>query len=249
MSCLNLSFNQLAKNMTMKLHLQLVIVCFGMIVGTNSAFAQDTETQEDENVHVLFDGTNLDQWRGYGSEEIGAGWKIDDGCLMFDGESGGGDIVTRESFDNFELTFEWKVSEAANSGIMYRVSLGDPAPYFSGPEYQILDDGGHRDGQNVKTSAASLYAMYAPEGKTLREVGEWNTAKIVLNGNKVEHWLNGEKVVDAELHSDDWNERLANSKFKTWEKFGKNEGGHIAFQDHGDQVWFRNIKVKVLEDE
>lgn len=211
--------------------------------------AQESATQEEENITVLFDGTNLDHWRGYANEKVGAGWKIDDGTLMFDGESGGGDIVTRESYANFELTFDWKVAKAANSGIMYRVSLGDPAPYFSGPEYQVLDDGAHGDGKNKLTSAGSLYAMYAPEGKELNDVGEWNSAKIVLNGNQVEHWLNGTKVVDVEIHSDDWNEKLAASKFRDWEKFGKNESGHIAFQDHGDQVWYRNIRIKNLDDE
>lgn len=197
---------------------------------------------------VLFDGENLNQWRGYGGDEIGAGWKIVDDTLMFDGESGGGDIVTKSAYGNFELVFDWKVAEGANSGVMYRVSLGDPAPYFSGPEYQILDDDRHADGRKELTSAGSLYAMYVPENKKLNAVGEWNSAKIILKGNHVEHWLNGEKVVDAELHSKDWNERLAASKFKDWEKFGKNEKGHIAFQDHGDQVWYRNILIRELED-
>ncbi len=194
---------------------------------------------------VLFDGSDLDAFRGYHKEEIGQGWKIDGDALFFDG-SGGGDIVTREEYADFELRFEWKVSEGANSGVMYRVSLGDPAPYFSGPEYQILDDERHHDGKNPKTTAASLYALYAPDGKELKPVGQWNTARIVLRGNDVEHWVNGKRVVHAVIGSDDWNERVAASKFKDWEKFGKNRSGHVCFQDHGDKVWFRNIRVRNL---
>ena len=209
----------------------------------------ETPTQSDENVVVLFDGSDLEQWRGYKAEEVGAGWKIVDETLMFDGESGGGDIITKEEFADFELTFDWKVSEAANSGVMYRVSLGDAAPYLSGPEYQVLDDDAHGDGKNPTTSSGALYALYEAEGKTVNAVGEWNTAKIVLNGNRVEHWVNDTKVVDVEMHSDEWNEKVEASKFAKWEKFGMNKSGHIAFQDHGDQVWFRDIRVKRLNVE
>lgn len=195
---------------------------------------------------VLFDGSSLDHFRGYRQEAIGQGWKIDDGTLMFDG-TGGGDLLTRDTFADFELSFDWKVSEGGNSGVMYRVSLGDNAPYFSGPEYQILDDARHADGRKKQTSAAALYALYAPENKQLKPVGQWNSARIVLRGTQVEHWLNGEKVVDVDMKSDDWKKRVANSKFNNWDKFGKNRRGHIAFQDHGDPVWYRNIKIRRLD--
>jgi hypothetical protein len=130
---------------------------------------------------------------------------------------------------------------------MYRVSLGDDAPYLSGPEYQILDDDNHADGKNELTSAGSLYALYAPEGKELKPVGEWNDSKIILNGSKIEHWLNGTLVVSADMSSDDWKKRVAESKFKDWEKFGKNATGHICFQDHGNPVSFKNIRIKKIE--
>ena len=207
--------------------------------------ASGPNAAEDE-IDVLFDGSSLDHFRGYKQSDIGKGWKIDGDSLMFDG-SGGGDIITKNTYQDFELTFDWKVSKGANSGVMYRVSLGDNAPYFSGPEYQVLDDDNHGDGGNEKTSAAALYGLYKAADKTLKPVGEWNTAKIVLQGPKVEHWLNGTKVVDADLSSDDWKQRVENSKFKTWEKFGRNKSGHICFQDHGDKVWFRNIKVRKLD--
>lgn len=207
-----------------------------------------TEEKPAAEARVLFDGTNLDQFRGYAEEKIGAGWKVEEGVLRFDG-SGGGDICTRDEFSDFELTFDWKVTKGANSGVMYRVSLGDSAPYLSGPEFQILDDAEHPDGKNESTSAGSLYALYAPANKSLKPVGEWNTAKIVIKGNRVEHWLNEQMVVEAELDSEDWKNRVAASKFKDWEKFGKNPSGHICFQDHGNEVWYRNIRIRDLSGE
>ena len=175
----------------------------------------NSSQSKNPNTDVLFDGTSLEQFRGYKNDDIGKGWKIVDGTLMFDGKSGGGDIMTKKQYDNFELTFEWKVAEGANSGVTYRVSTGDPAPYFSGPEYQILDDAKHRDGKNEKTSAAALYGLYKANGKSLKKVGEWNSAKIVLDGNKLEHWVNGKKVVSTELGSDDWNQRVEKERMRT----------------------------------
>ena len=211
---------------------------------TGQAIAQSEK--KDSDVDVLFDGKSLSKWRGYKKEKIGKGWKVKDGVLEFDG-TGGGDIVTRDEFENFELTLEWKVSEGANSGIMYRVTMGDGAPYLSGPEYQILDDSRHRDGKNTKTSAAALYGLYEASDKKLADVGKWNTAKIVHVGNKVEHWLNGVKVVSAEIGSDDWKKRVAGSKFRNWKKFGASAKGRIALQDHGNKIWFRNIKIRKLK--
>ena len=226
--------------------LYFVLASLAMFAMVEQVFAQDDSKKKQDDVVVLFDGKSLDAWRGYKKEKIGKGWKVADGVLEFDG-SGGGDIVTKEEFENFELTLEWKVSEGANSGIMYRVTMGDGAPYLSGPEYQILDDAKHRDGKNTKTSAAALYGLYEAKDKKLVEVGKWNTAKIVQVGNKVEHWLNGKKVVSAEIGSDDWKKKVAGSKFKNWKKFGASAKGRIALQDHGDKIWFRNIKIKKLK--
>lgn len=192
----------------------------------------------------LFDGSSLDAWRGYSNEVIGPGWKIVDGALHLDGE--GGDIITQQEFGDFELCFEWMVAEKSNSGVMYRVGLGDRASYYTGPEYQILDDGGHADGKNDLTSAASLYALYAPQNKTLCPLHTWNCGRIVVRGNHVEHWLNCVKVVEAEIGSDDWKSRIANSKFKEWERFATLSAGRICIQDHGDKVWYRNIFIREL---
>ena len=220
-----------------------VAVCFFILTGP-SVFAQEGGDAATETI-VLFDGKNLDQWRGYKNEKIGEGWAIEEGVLKLT-KGGAGDIVTKAEFADFEFSFEWKVEKGSNSGVMYRVSLGDNAPYFSGPEFQILDDAVHADGKNPLTSAGAAYGMYVAKDKELKNVGEWNSAKIVLNKNHLEHWLNGKKVVDAEIGSEDWNERLAKSKFKDWPKFGKNTSGHIAIQDHGDVVYYRNITIKTM---
>ncbi len=214
---------------------------------TEQDATEQEDTEPDDEYEVLFDGTSLENFRSYAAEEIAPSWSIEESALKYDG-SGGGDIMTRGEYDNFELKFEWKVTEGANSGVMYRVSTGDSAPYMSGAEFQILDDSKHHDGQNELTSAGSLYGLYVPENKRLNPVGEWNTATIVLNGMHVEHWVNRVKVVDAEIESEDWNERLAASKFKDWEKFAKNPTGHICFQDHGDTVYYRNIIIRSLNE-
>ena len=187
----------------------------------------------------------LSDFRGYTTEEIGPGWSMKDGILHFDGNKCG-DLVTKQEFGDFVLKFDWKISEAGNSGVMYRVSLGDKKPYLSGPEYQILDDDKHKDGKLESHRAGALYALYVPNDKTLNAVGEWNSSKIVLKGNSVQHWLNGKKIVDAELGSEDWNKRVGASKFKNWGKFGKNKKGHVCFQDHGDPVWYRNIIIEPI---
>ena len=250
------------KTKTIPSFASLIVVMLLNVSFCNFADAQSTTKKEtkmgakkmdakaskaSDEVMVLFDGKSLEHFRSYKTDEVGKGWKIDNGTLMFDGENGGGDIMTKAQYDNFELMFDWKIAEGSNSGVMYRVSTGDSASYFSGPEYQILDDSKHKDGSIEFTSAGSLYALYKPKDKKLKKVGEWNSAKIVLNGNKVEHWLNGKKVVSAELGSDDWNKRVNESKFKKWKKFGKNAKGHICFQDHGDKVWFRDIKIKPIK--
>ena len=227
--------------------LAVAVIGLFLMGAADRIFAQSgSTTKQNSSEIVLFDGKSMDQFRGYKGEEIGKGWKIADGTLMFDG-SGGGDIMTKEKFSDFELMFDWKVTPGANSGVLYRVTTGDPAPYFSGPEYQILDDSKHGDGKNTLTSAASLYGLYVAQGKELKPVGQWNSGKIVHHGNKVEHWLNGKKVVSAEIGSDDWKKRVENSKFKTWKKFGASQSGHISFQDHGNKVWYRNIKLKKLK--
>lgn len=198
---------------------------------------------------VLFDGTDLSRWRGYRREAVPSAWKIEDGALtLVPGSGEGGDIMTREQYGDFELELEWKISPRGNSGIIYRVVEDYPNSYESGPEYQILDNAGHPDGKNGPlTSAAANYALYGPSEDVTRPVGEWNHARIVAHGPHVEHWLNGVKVVEYEVGSEDWKQRVAASKFAAMPGYGKHLKGHIVLQDHGDRVWYRNIRIRHLD--
>jgi hypothetical protein len=223
----------------------MVAMVIALAVSMSHAWSSsEGQPAADRSLVVLFDGTTTDEWRGYNRKEMPEGWVIEDGCLHRKGA--GGDIVTREQFDDFELNLEWKVAPGGNSGIMYRVSEGDLSPYISGPEYQVLDNAGHRDGGGELTSAGALYGMYATNVEAVKPAGEWNRARIVVSGNHIEHWLNGVKVVDCEMWSDDWNARLAQSKFANWGKYARNRRGHIALQDHGDPVWYRDISIRIL---
>lgn len=196
---------------------------------------------------VLFDGDSTDAWRGFKREAFpDKAWKVENGTLATITGSEVVDLVTRESYQNFELQLEWKVSPAGNSGIMYHVTEEFKAPWHTGPEVQVLDDEKHNDGKNPKTSAGALYALLPPKNKVLKPVGEWNQARVVINGNHGEHWLNGVKVVEYELNSPELNALIASSKFSSMPKFAKEPTGHIVLQHHRDAVWFRNIKVRRL---
>lgn len=222
----------------------VAVVAFGLTTG--ASFGQEKEQEKEKGYEVLFDGSSMKNFRGYKSEKIGAGWSIKDKALFFNGK-GGGDIVTKKAYANFDMKFEWKISPGGNSGVMFRVGLGDYAPYQTGPEYQILDDSKHNDGKNKLTSSAALYGLFIAKDKKLNEVGKWNTGRIVVNGNQIQHYLNGKKVVDTTMGSEQWKEALAKSKFRTWKKFATKKKGHLAFQDHGDKVWYRNVRIKTLK--
>ena len=193
---------------------------------------------------ALFDGATTNGWRGYRQPEIPGGWQVVDGALTR--VRGGGDIVTVDQFANFELTLEWKVAPGGNSGIFYRVTEEAEHTYETGPEMQVLDDAGHRDGGSRLTSAGSLYGLYGAPAGVVKPAGQWNAVRIVVDGTRVEHWLNGVRVVDAQMGSADWDRRVRDSKFNEWRGFGRARRGHIALQDHGDWVAYRNIKIKVL---
>lgn len=194
---------------------------------------------------TLFDGKTLAGWRGYKTETPGDGWKVIDGALLLKGKAG--DLVTVDEFSDFDLELEWKVTEAANSGVIFRVGLGDNAPYITGPEYQILDNRKAEDNKKATHLAASLYDLAGPAKDYTRPIGEWNTARIRVRGWHVEHWLNGEKVVDVDLAMLPGKDLIAASKFKDWPKFATLKRGHIALQDHGHEVSFRNIRVRELK--
>ena len=191
-----------------------------------------------KNDSNLFSSDDFSQWTKVNGKPVGSGWIIKNGVVHRNAR--GGDIITKEKFKDFELTFEWKISEAGNSGIKYRTrgSLG--------LEYQVLDDQKHRDNKNPTHRAASLYELVAaPDSKPLKKVGEWNKGRILAKGNQIEHWLNGEKVVEITWGTDDWKKKFQKSKYRKNEGFGSWEGP-ILLQDHMDPVWFRNLMIKRL---
>jgi hypothetical protein len=199
---------------------------------TNISSAQSTDAQP------------ITEWRAYRGTGLPPEWTIGNGVITH--TPGGGDIITVESFANVEIAFDWKISPGGNSGVIYRVGEQYGASFQSGPEYQILDNAGHSDGRTPNTTAAAAPFLYAPSRDATLPVGEWNSAKIVLQGNHVEHWLNGELVVSFEIGSDDWKARVANTKFADWSAFGTLPQGHIVLQDHGNPVEYRNFTVRAL---
>jgi hypothetical protein len=203
-----------------------------------------TAQEQKDGWRLLFDGKTLNGWRGYGMQTMPAGWSVVDGTLTRTAQAA--DIITTDKFRNFDLQLEWKIAPGGNSGIFYRAVEGDGPIYHYAPEYQILDDQAHADGGSDLTSAGANYGLHpAPRG-VVKPVGEWNTARIVVQGNHVEHWLNGQKIVDYELGSPDWKQRVAKSKFNEWPDYGKAAEGHIGLQEHGNEVSYRNIKLRVL---
>lgn len=231
---------------------------------------------DDEGYIVLFDGTSLEGWRGYGKDEVPARWSIDEGSLKFSGsgtgegqQGDGGDIIFAHKFQNFELTFDWKVSKGGNSGVFYMIqevttekdgeTILEPS-YISAPEYQILDNANHPDaklGKDGNRQSASLYDMIPAVPQNQKPFGEWNEGKILVYKGTVVHSQNGENVLEYHLWTQQWTDMLQASKFSQ-EKWplafellnncgGENHEGYIGFQDHGDDVWYRNIRIKVLE--
>lgn len=186
------------------------------------------------------------QWRGYQKEVLPAGWRYDAATRVLTRAAGGGDIITRDQYGDFELELEWRVGPKGNSGVFYRATEATARIYENAPEMQILDNAGHNDGKNTLTSAGSNYALDAPARDVTRPVGEWNQARVVAVGDRIEHWLNGVKVVDYTQGSADWLAKVKASKFAQWPTYGLARRGHIGLQDHGDVVDFRNIRVREL---
>ncbi len=210
-----------------------------------------------EGWKLLFNGTSLQGWRGAYMDSLPAkGWVVRDGMLIVNESGGGessfgGDIVTIDEYSNFELMVDFKLTEGANSGIKYFVIEGLPRTPGSakGLEYQVLDDAKHPDaklGINGNRTCASLYDLLPATNKRMNPIGAWNHARILVKGRHAEHWLNGVKVLDYERGGKDFLAHKAESKFKDIPGFGEYPKGHILLQDHGNQVFFRNIKIRVL---
>lgn len=208
-----------------------------------------TAAEEAEGWQLLFDGDDLEQWRGYQRDTPPASWQPQDSVLAFVSAEDGGDLMTREQFGDFELRYDWRISEGGNSGVIYRVTEESEQPWHTGPEMQILDDERHPDaraGVGGNRTAGSLYDLIATPSGVVHPAGEWNEARIVARGNRIEHWLNGQKILEFEVGSAAWDSLYQASKFSGMAGFGVQPAGHIVLQDHGDPVWFRNLKIRPL---
>jgi hypothetical protein len=194
---------------------------------------------------VLFDGKSLDAWRGYKDDAVPTGWRVADGALVKDAPVA--DIMTKDQFGDFELELEWRIGEAGNSGIFYRGTQEYDHIYWSAPEYQLFDDAKHPDGHDRLTSAGADYAVYPSPAGIVKPGGQWNSTRLIVNGAHVEHWLNGQKMVQYELWSPDWEAKVKASKFKDWPNYGRAKSGYIAIQgDHNGELALRNIKIRTL---
>ena len=239
-----------------------IMICL-MIAFSMNSFSQDkkmnmlTKKEKKEGWVLMFDGKTTDGWRGYNLTAFPEkGWVIEEGTLKVIGSSkgeagGGGDLLYDKKFRNFELSLEWKVSEGGNSGIFYLAQEipGEPV-WKSAPEMQILDNEKHPDaklGVDGNRAAGSLYDLIPGDLQAVKPAGEWNKVKILVYKGTVVHYVNGKQVLEYHLWTEDWKKMVLNSKFKDYDAFlNTAEEGYIVLQDHGDDVWFRNIKIKEM---
>lgn len=228
---------------------------------TNEPIAEETETTaKADGWTYLFDGTTTDGWRAYNGEDLPPQWVIEDSTLTFDTEKrteanrkGGKDIIyAAEEFDNFELAWEWKIPEGGNSGMLYHIREGDWGIPEVSPEYQMLDDFKWEEINNAELEdwqkTGADYAMYIPDKnqKNAKPAGEWNTSRVIFTPEKVEHWLNGKRILSFVPWSEDWKKRKSEGKWKDSPKYGTFKSGYIGFQDHDSPLWLKNIKIKKL---
>jgi len=220
-----------------------------------STMAQNTLTKEEkkDGWQLLFDGKTTTGWKAFNTnEQIGAAWKVVDGTLTLDTSDKSvkaGDILTKDEFESYEFSYEWKIAKCGNSGVIFNV-VEDPKykyVWHTGPEMQVLDNECHPDAKIIKHRAGDLYDLISCSTEAVKPAGEWNAARIVTNKAHYEFYLNGTKVVEFTMHTPEWNAMVQASKFKSMPDFGKATKGHIALQDHGDQVAFRNMKIRKLK--
>ncbi len=206
---------------------------------------------------LLFDGKTMNKWRNFRKKTIGSSWIINDDAIHLNAKknpnghwqaANGGDILTKNEYENFELRLEWKITACGNSGIIYNVVESDQYDFVwqTGPEMQVLDNTCHPDAKYPTHRAGDLYDMIECKYETVKPSGQWNQVRLIIKEGHVEHWLNDKKVVEFQMFDDHWREMIANSKFRDMPGFGKAKKGHISLQDHGDPVWYRNIMIKEL---
>lgn len=209
-----------------------------------------SEAEQEAGWQLLFDGSSFDGWRGYQGDAVTGGWAVTtDGLLSFaPQDEASGDIITDEQYGrDFVLSLEWRLNEGGNSGVFYWATEEYDRIWKSAPEMQILDNERHPDAQYPSHQAGALYDLYVPTTDATRAPGAWNSICIASQDGRVEHWLNGQKVVEYDVDSDDYQQRFEDSKFSEFASYAQAEQGHFGLQDHGDPVWYRNIKVRPLD--
>lgn len=240
------------------MRLCLLLIVFPCCAALSASAAEPapnslTDAERTAGWRLLFDGKTTDGWRGYKKDAVPPGWQVIDGALVRVkggegglGAGGGDDLVTNDEFDDFELALEWKIVAGGNSGVLYRVTDDAATSWHVAPEMQVLDNSRWPD-RDKRQLAGALYDLYQPVKDVTHAPGEWNAARVVARGNHVEHWLNGVKLLEYERGSDDWNARIAGSKFKNLSNFAKADKGRICLQDHSDRVEYRSIKIRELK--
>lgn len=220
---------------------------------SKTADAAKGSSKKNDGWQVLFDGTSKNAWHVYNNKSDGSAWTVKDGILYLDPEAkksgaGGGDLVTNEEFESFDLKLEWKIDTAGNSGIIFLTQEDQKyaQSYLTGPEMQIIDNTGHRDAKINKHRAGDLYDLIASSTENVHPWGQWNSIELIVNKGQLELHQNGVKVVATTMWDDNWKQLISNSKFKNWVGFGMFQKGRIALQDHGNGVSFRNIQIKRL---
>jgi hypothetical protein len=253
MSCDILSARGQAYRLVRLLAGALVVLSLGAVASAQQPSTLSPQ-EKDAGWRLLFDGKTTAGWRGYKSSAMPASWRVENGSLLSRREKGksSGDIVTIEQYGDFELTLEWKMTRGNNSGVIYRATEETANVWESGAEYQILDNTGHLDGLNTLASAGACYAVFAPAKDATRPLGQWNQTRIAAGGKHVEHWLNGEKLLEYEVDSDRWQAHVKTSKFFETAygrgNWGRAPKGHIALQDYGGAIEFRSIKIRPIVD-
>lgn len=213
---------------------------------TATATAAGETATTDTAWRSLIEQSSAPAWRGYKTDSLPKGWSVKDGVLSKSGSVE--DLVSRDQFGDFELSLDWMLSKGGNAGIFYRATEEYDKVYWSGPEYQLLDDANHADGKSRLTSAGAAYGIYPSPAGIVKPAGQWNTTRIVVRGNHVEHWLNGQKVVEYDLASPDWEAKVKASKFGAYPNYGRAARGHIAIQgDHDGSLSIRNAKIRELQ--
>ena len=224
-------------------------------IGDSAAVNQLSTAEKNEGWQLLFDGTTRSGWHPYNHKTDGSAWKISDGALYLDTAvkknwqvAGGGDLVSDEEFENFDLRLDWKIAPNGNSGVIFYIKE-DPKydqTWHTGLEMQVLDNNGHPDARIIKHRAGDLYDLITSSPETVKPAGEWNHAEIISSKGALEFYLNGTKTLTTTLWDDNWKKLVAGSKFKQWTDFGTYKKGRIGLQDHGNMIWYRNIKIRKL---